>query len=86
MKNPPYRFCNAPKSIQRSRLDNVAIVPGNLLSEKASWQQAANRLPRNAILFVLPSAGSAQRQAMLSSASLLAAKGHQIRVVSAEDV
>jgi hypothetical protein len=50
------------------------------------WQSLANRLPTDAILIVLPAAGPAQRKALLASASLLAAKGHQIRVVSADKV
>ena len=86
MSSQAYRFRSPPKAVFRSRLDNIAIVPGKLLSAKASWQSAANRLPRNAILIVLPPVGLAQRQAMLVSASLLAAKGHQIRVVSADNV
>jgi len=46
----------------------------------------ANRLPVNAIVIVLPASQPAQKRALLASASLLAAKGHQIRVVSAEEI
>jgi hypothetical protein len=36
------------------QLDNVALVPGNLLPFKSEYQQIANGLPQGGILIVLP--------------------------------
>jgi hypothetical protein len=81
-----YRLGLVPPTLRRVRRDNVTLIPGNLLARRMDWQRIANRLPANAILIVLPSSRPAQRRALLASASLLARKGHQIRVVSAEDL
>jgi hypothetical protein len=81
-----YRLSPDPSRLRRSRPDNLALVPGSLLVQRPTWQRIANRLPVNAILIVLPSSQPAQRKALLASASLLAAKGHQIRVVSADKI
>jgi len=80
-----YRFTDPPVRVGRARFDNLAIVPGNLLSYKKVWQQTANRLPKNAILIVLPKRGSLQKATFLAVAKLLSVEGHQVRVV-AEDV
>jgi hypothetical protein len=49
-------------------------------------QEVANRLPRRAILIVLPQDSEVQKQTMLTVAKLLAREGHQVRVVSAAEV
>jgi len=87
-RRPPssYRLTDVPSVLRRSRYDNLALVPGNLIDQRTDWQRMANRLPANAILIVLPMSQPAQKRALLASASFLAAKGHQIRVVSAEEV
>jgi hypothetical protein len=81
-----YRLSPVPTRLRRSRPDNLALVPGSLLLQRPTWQRIANRLPANAILIVLPSSQPEQRKALLASAALLAAKGHQIRVVSADKI
>jgi hypothetical protein len=81
-----YRFISPPAPLRRAQLDNLAIVPGNLLPYKATWQEVANRLPREAILIVLPATNAVQKQTLLTVAKLLAHEGHQVRVVSSEEV
>jgi hypothetical protein len=85
-KARPYRLARVPYSLRRARRDNVALVPGSLLGRRVDWQQMANRLPANAILIVLPSSLPPQKRALLASASILAGKGHQIRIVSDHEV
>jgi hypothetical protein len=81
-----YRFITPPAPLRRAHLDNLAIVPGNLLPYKAAWQEVANRLPQEAILIVLPTNNVVQKQTLLTVAKLLAQDGHQVRVVSSEEV
>jgi hypothetical protein len=75
----------APSALNRARLDNIALVPGSLLPSIERCQQMANTLPRGAALIVVPSKNPAQKQALLAVAKLLAAEGHQVRVVSEEE-
>ena len=82
----PYRLTRVPRRIVGSRRDNLAIVPGSLINRRDQWQALANRLPINGVLIVLPKSQPNQKRALLASASLLALKGHQIRVVSADEV
>jgi hypothetical protein len=67
-----YRFMRPPKAIRRAqvKLDNVALIPGNLLPFKSAYQKIANGLPKGGILIVLPHE--------------LKNKGHRIVTVSAE--
>ncbi|MBV9282508.1 MAG: hypothetical protein JOZ41_20715 [Chloroflexi bacterium] len=81
-----YRFLRPPVPLRRATLDNLAIVPGNLLPHKAAWQEVANRLPNEAILIMLPTNNAIQKQTLLTVAKLLSKEGHQVRVVSSEEV
>jgi hypothetical protein len=72
--------------VRRAHLDSLAIVPGNLLPYKAAWQEVANRLPKEAILIVLPANNAIQKRTLLTVAKLLSQEGHQVRVVSSEEV
>jgi hypothetical protein len=80
-----YRFTRPPKALRRQsvKLDNVALVPGNLLPYKSQYQQIANGLPKGGILIVLPAALT-KRRAFEQTALQLKNKGHQIVTVSAE--
>lgn len=80
------RLSHPPRRLRQTRLDNLALVPGDLLLHRDAWQRAANRLPGKAILIVLPKANTVQKRIMLTVAKLLAAQGHQVRVVPADAV
>ena len=70
-----------PPALRRAKLDNLALVPGSMLPYIQQCQDAANRLPRNAVLIVLPTDNTVQRETLLKVAKLLAQEGHQVRVV-----
>jgi hypothetical protein len=82
----PYRLTRPPAPLRRARLDNLVLVPGDLLPYQDEWQAIANRLPRRAVLIVLPKDNPAQRQIMLSVAKTLSEAGHQVRVIPAAEV
>lgn len=75
-----------PRGVRKARLDNLTLVPGNLLPYKDQWQQVANRLPKDAILIVLPSDSRARNGLLLTVAEILAGRGHQVRVLSVDQV
>ena len=80
----PYRFTKPPRAIRRQnvKLDNVALVPGNLLPYKNRYQQIANGLPNGGILIVLPQE-LGKRRAFEKTAVQLKQKGKRITTISA---
>jgi hypothetical protein len=76
----------APFALRRARLDKIVLVPGSLLSSIEGCQQMENTLPRGGALIVFPTAYPAQKQALWTAAKLLAAEGHQVRVLSDKDI
>lgn len=46
----PYQ--HPPEALQKARLDNIALVPASLLSQKATYQHEANKLPTGSVLCV----------------------------------
>ncbi len=63
---------------------NLALVPGSLLAQRALWQQLANSLPTGGVLVVLPVADGPQRRALLSAAVFLQVAGHQVTTLPAD--
>jgi hypothetical protein len=81
----PYRLSRPPNAIRHKgvKLDNLALVPGNLLPYKAEYQEIANGLPQGGILIVLPQELK-QRRAFEQTAALLLQQGKRIATISAE--
>ncbi len=63
-------------------MDNVALVPGNLLPYKREYQHIANDLPKGGVLIVLPQEQSSRR-AFEKTAAQLKSKGRRIATISA---
>ncbi len=80
------RFRQPPAALRRAKLDNLALVPGSMLPYMEACQDTANRLPRGAVLIVLPQDNETQRHTMLLVAKLLATEGHQVAVIPAAEV
>jgi hypothetical protein len=75
-----------PRTLSRAKLDNLALVPGSMLPYMEACQEAANRLPKGAVLIVLPQENEPQKQTMLLVAKLLATEGHQVAVIPAAEL
>jgi hypothetical protein len=82
----PARFRRPPPALRRAKLDNLALVPGSMLPYMEQCQEAANRLPKGAVLIVLPQENETQKHTMLLVAKLLATEGHQVAVIPATEV
>ena len=76
------RPSKAPRQ-QSVTLDNVVLVPGNLLPFKNQYQEIANGLPRGGILIVLPEELK-QRRVFEKTAEQLKNQGRRIATISAE--
>jgi hypothetical protein len=77
------RFTRPPRALGRARADNLALVPASLLPFKKQYQAIANNLPAGATLIVTPKTVGKPGQTLGNVAHRLAAKGHQVTVVSA---
>lgn len=76
-------FTRPPRMVRRARLDNVALVPANLLPFKDLYQQLANDLPEGATLIIVPKPPSKPAQTLSHVAHQITAEGHQVRIVPA---
>jgi len=81
-----YRFMDPPAPIRRAKLDNIALVPGNLLPYIKRWHQLAGELPQDELVIVLPNADTAQRKTLSTVAELLQNSGHHVHVVTEQEL
>ena len=81
-----YTFTRPPRALRRARPDNLALVPASLLPFKEIYQQIANDLPVGATLIVVDQTAGKPGQTLGNVATQIKAKGHQVRVVSANRV
>jgi len=77
------RFTRPPRAIRKARLDNLALVPANLLPYKGQWQQVANDLPDGDILIVLPTSSGRLSQTMETMAIFLESEGRRVTTLPA---
>jgi hypothetical protein len=80
------RFSRPPGALRRAKLDNLAIVPGSMLPYMEACQASANRLPKGAVLIVLPEENETQNRTMLLVAKLLSIEEHQVAVIPAAEL
>ena len=77
-----------PRVLRRRhvRLDNIALVPANLLPRKAAYQTLANNLPPGDVLIVLPTDNPQEQRTLQTVATLWRAKGCRVTVVAADQL
>jgi hypothetical protein len=80
------QFRRPPVALRRAKLDNLALVPGSMLPYMQACQESANRLPKGAVMIVLPEENEAQKRTMLLVAKLLSTEGHQVAVIPAAEL
>lgn len=83
-----YRFTTPPKELSRRhvRFDNIALLPGDMLPFRATWEKIAGNLPAGSSLVVLPPSRHPQRRLYETIANRLRSRGRPIRLISAEQV
>lgn len=77
-------FGRPPKALRKARLENVALVPGNMLPYKDQYQAIANSLPKGEVLIVVPPTDQPGRLVLERVASLLRSDGHQVTTIRSE--
>jgi hypothetical protein len=78
-----YRFIKPPRAIQHAKLDNLALVPANLLPFKDQYQHLANDLPKGEILIIFPTTDQKLKQAVEKVANQLKAAGQRVTTLPA---
>jgi hypothetical protein len=77
----PHRFSRPPRTLRKAKLDNLVLVPANLLPFKAHYQQLANQQPPGTTVVVLPEETHPQRQALETVVTTLQAKGRAVQTI-----
>ncbi len=72
----PYTITLPPATIQRAKLDNIALIPASLLPFKGKYQPLANTLPTGSALCVL--GPQRQQQIMAMVTQFFRDHGHQV--------
>jgi hypothetical protein len=83
-----YRFTGPPRGLRprHVRLDNIALLPGDMLPFMATWEKIAGNLPKGSSLIVLPPSQSPQRAIYEAVARRMQSLGKSVRLISAEQV
>ena len=79
------RLSAPPSALRKAKLDNLALVPGNLLPFKERWQRLANQQPEGTTLIILPPTGPARRALETVGASMRA-RGQRVTTLSHEQL
>jgi hypothetical protein len=79
---PPHRLGSPPKALRRAKLDNLALLPANLLPFKAEYQAIANQQAPGTTLVVLPAGDSLSRRTLERVATRMQAKGQRVRLLT----
>jgi hypothetical protein len=81
--NPAPKLTSPPRALRKARLDNLALVTGNLLPLKAAYQRIANDLPAGEILLVLPPNDTAVGKAARAVGDVFRAKWYRVTTIAA---
>jgi hypothetical protein len=76
---PVPKLTYPPRALRKATLDNLTLIPGNLLPFKAQYQRIANALPAGEVLIILPSGDRPVRKTVQTVVDLVRAKGHKPR-------
>jgi hypothetical protein len=81
-----WRFSLPPRALRRRnvKLDNLALVPASLLPFHTQYQGRANAFPEGDVLIVLPNNDKPLRRVLETVATSLEARGHHVRLETAE--
>jgi len=84
MKPTTYRIGNPPRTLQKARLDNIALVPASLLPFKTQYQPLANQLPTGSVLCVPGT--QKQRTIMATVTKFFKDHGHSVVTMPLENI
>jgi hypothetical protein len=77
----PYRIVRPPRAIRRAKLDNIALVPASLLSQKGKYQTIANNLPGEGVLICETNKKERISRILAQVAAFFRQNGHFVRTL-----
>jgi hypothetical protein len=77
----PYRITKPPQAFRKAQLDNIALVPASLLSQKGKYQTIASNLPKGGILICETPHKPRIARILLQVAAFFREKGHIVRIL-----
>jgi hypothetical protein len=77
----PYQFGNPPKALRKAKLDNIALVPASLMSQKGKYQTIANNLPGHGVLICHTEKQEQISHILERVATFFREKGHFVRTL-----
>lgn len=80
-----YQLTRPPRILQKAKLDNLTLMPANLLPFKAQYQRLANSLPNGGVLIILPVPVNKSRIALETVSAHLKDQGYRITTISATE-
>jgi hypothetical protein len=81
MKPISYHITNPPTALRKARLDNIALVPASLLSQKGKYQTIANNLPGQGVLICQTEKKERISHILEHVADFFREKGHFVKMV-----
>ena len=77
----PYQIVAPPKAVRKARLDNIALVPASLLSQKGKYQTIANNLPGRGVLICEANKKERITQILERVATFFRQRGHFVKTI-----
>ena len=81
-----YRFIRPPKALTRAKLDNIAIVPASMLSNKASLKKKVRQLPRGQVLLCHTRENAKQKRILERVKAVFRRLGYAVTLLPMEQV
>ncbi len=77
----PYQITRPPKAIHKATLDNIALVPANMLPLKSTYQPIANKLPKGSVLLCETKAKPKLQAILTKVAAYFRSQGRHVTIL-----
>ena len=81
-----YKLTRPPQAIQRATLDNIAIVPASMLTDKEELKEKVKKLPRRQVFLCHSRENIKQRQILERVREVFRRLGYAVTLLSVEQV
>jgi hypothetical protein len=81
-----YRLTNPPKTLLKTRLDNIAIVPASMLPLTETLKEKVNTLPKGGVFLCYAKENSRQRRILERVEETFREQGHAVKSMSVWEV
>jgi hypothetical protein len=81
-----YQFTKPPKALLKANLDNIAIVPANMLPFTKTIQQVLNNLPKGTVFLCHAEENIRQRKLLERVEETFRQQGHAVMNLSMEQI